>query len=82
GFNYMTDIDLSVDGKIVVGSWFGNVFLTDESLDQFSRFFIGEERTLFFAFTKPVPEPASGSLLLLGLIGWKALFSRKRRSGA
>ncbi|MEN3001750.1 MAG: hypothetical protein ABDI19_07920, partial [Armatimonadota bacterium] len=47
GFNYMTDIDLSVDGKIVVGSWFGNVFLTDESLDQFSRFFIGEERTLF-----------------------------------
>jgi hypothetical protein len=50
-----TDIDLTADGRIIVGDRFGNVFLTTESLDSFSTFNAGTDDT-YVTFI-PIPPP-------------------------
>lgn len=53
------DIDIDNDGRIIVGSRFGQAYLTDESLSSFSEISAGTSST-FVAFVTPVtlPEPA------------------------
>ncbi|WP_166832001.1 Ig-like domain-containing protein, partial [Thalassoroseus pseudoceratinae] len=55
----LTDIDIRTDGAIVVGSWDGDVFLTDDSLQSFTSFDANPRNTsfssFFVAFTDPLP---------------------------
>ncbi len=66
----LADIDIALDGTIVLGSRFGDVFVGDRSLDSFTGFSVGNDNT----FVQLVPEPSTGLLViagLLGLAGWR-----------
>lgn len=81
----LNDIDIDSDGSIVVGSGYGDVYLTDSSLTRLTSFKT-KPGTSFgpsghVAFTSSVPEPSSFALLAVGLIGVSAGF-RKRRQEA
>ena len=54
GTTNLTDIDVSFDGKLVVGTRFDRVILTDESLSSVSSFAVSNNLdTTFVAFSTP-----------------------------
>jgi hypothetical protein len=54
GTTNLTDIDVSFDGKLVVGAWSERVILTDESLSSVSSFAVSNNfGTTFVAFSTP-----------------------------
>jgi hypothetical protein len=69
----LTDIDLSPTGQLLVASYKGGIYLTDETLDGFVTLPFGDSQ--FVAFT-PIPEP---QLLLPGAVAAGFLFRRKLR---
>ena len=75
----LTDIDINSAGNIVVGSRFGNVYLMDSNLSNFSSFQVGESLgpTVHVAFTTGIPEPSSYALLLVGLMTIAAVKRRR-----
>jgi Calx-beta domain/SdrD B-like domain len=52
GFSTLFDIDISFDGKLIVGNWNGNVILTNESLNSASSFSITNDE-IFVSFSTP-----------------------------
>lgn len=80
GASNLLDINLHPDGTIIAGSRFGDVIVTDTSLDSVRRFSVGRGLT-YVGFAEPipaVPEPSSAALLVLGLMG--GVFGLRRRS--
>jgi hypothetical protein len=73
GFSNLTDIDLDNAGRLLVGSRFGNVILTDTT-----PFTLSGGPTVHVAFTSPqsIPEPTS---LVLGGIGAAGFAVWKRK---
>jgi hypothetical protein len=72
------DIDRDATGRLVFGGRFGNVTLTDESLDTFTGFSVGTSDT-FVSFVTPVPEPRSYILALAAAVGLLVASRRKAR---
>ncbi|MFB2896140.1 beta strand repeat-containing protein [Aerosakkonemataceae cyanobacterium BLCC-F50] len=52
GTTNLSDIDVSFDGKIIVGSRFGQVIITDESLASQTSFSVGSD-DIFVSFSTP-----------------------------
>ncbi|MFB2881083.1 Calx-beta domain-containing protein [Floridanema aerugineum] len=52
GTTNLNDIDVSFDGKLIVGSRFGQVIITDESLASQTSFSVGSD-DVFVSFTTP-----------------------------
>jgi len=61
GANNLIDVDLTEDGQLVLGSRFGYVYATDESLESVNSFEVGYY-PVFVAFKEP--QPASYNLLV------------------
>lgn len=86
GFNNLTDIDIDSNGRLLAGSRFGNVVLTDTTLNTQTTFTDSSGGIIFVAFATPlaiatVPEP--GSILYgLGAFGIMGLSLLQRRSRA
>ena len=77
--NSLMDIDVDASGRIVAGSRFGGVYMTDTNLSNLQSFFLDNQLlSLHVAFTNSnVPEPASLALAIAGLAA--ALAVRRRR---
>jgi hypothetical protein len=56
GSHDLVDIDISLDGQLVIGSRFGYVFLTDESLGSVSSFSVGSEPTFVAYVSSMAPH--------------------------
>jgi len=56
GFYDLVDIDISLDGQLVIGSRFGDVILTDESLGSVSSFSVGSEPTFVAYVSSMAPH--------------------------
>src|SRR5262249_17785532 len=67
GFSNLTDIDLDNLGRLVVGSRFGDVVLTDTSLASQTSFTLAGGPTVHVGFTSPLTVPEPGSLALCGI---------------
>lgn len=75
----LRDIDLVANGVIVATSHDdGDVFVSDTSLQSYSRFRVFPGDRIFAAIV-PVPEPSTASLLALGILGLAAGRSKRRR---
>jgi len=72
--NNVSDMDLTGDGRIVVGERFGNVFLTTEALDSFSKFYAGPGDTYVAFVAAPLPVAAKATT-------WGSLKASYRREG-
>jgi hypothetical protein len=70
----LSDVDRSASGQLLIGSQQG-VFLADETLSGLTTLPVGQSS--FVAFTTPVPEPGSVTLVFAGI--WLA--GRKWRRG-
>ena len=79
----LSDIDLSAEGVLAVGTLDNVVVLSDTTLDNASSFVAdrsGNITTTFVSFTQEVPEPATVALLLVGCVGFG--MSRRLTSGS
>src|SRR5258707_28432 len=79
-----SDIDISPDGKIALGTGFnGEVVVTDLALDSFTRFRVTDTDGIntFVAWATPVPEPSTLTLLVLGSIGLAWRLARRDARG-
>lgn len=79
--NSLTDIDLNADGELVIGSRFGDVYLTDRSLAGSQSFnvhgsFEPNSHVAFGTLASTVPEPGTVALALMSL----SLLVLQRRS--
>jgi hypothetical protein len=85
GFTGLTGLELSNSGELLTASNGGEVIMTNTSFSQLSSFSVGSEITTFDAFVTPptvlapVPEPASLTLMAIGLSVVAFRISRRRR---
>jgi hypothetical protein len=81
GFSNLTDIDLDNSGRLLVGSRFGDVILTDITLASQTSFTLAGGPTVHVAFTSPltVPEPGSLALCGVGALGLLRCIRRQSR---
>jgi PEP-CTERM motif len=83
GFSNLSDIDLDNSGRLLVGSRFGNVILTDTTLASQTSFTLASGPTVHVAFTSPLTVPEPGSLVLCGAgaLGFARWVRRRARTG-
>jgi hypothetical protein len=85
GFTGLTGLELSNSGELLTASNGGEVIMTNTSFSQLSSFSVGSQITTFDAFVTPptvlapVPEPASLTLMAIGLSVVAFRISRRRR---
>ncbi|MCH9033053.1 MAG: PEP-CTERM sorting domain-containing protein [Planctomycetes bacterium] len=77
GLNNLLDIDLALDGTLIIGSRFGDVAVTDTRLQSFDFIRVGDGLT-YVGFAV-VPEPSTMLLLLVGGLCCTRLLRRCRR---
>ena len=85
GFTGLNGLELSNSGQLLTASNDGEVITTNTSFSQLSSFSVGSQITTFDAFVTPptvgsVPEPASATLLSIGVAVVAYRISRRRRS--
>jgi len=85
GFTGLTGLELSNSGQLLTASNDGEVIITNTSFSQLSSFSVGSQITTFDAFVTPptagtVPEPASLTLMAVGLGVVAFRIIRRRRS--
>jgi PEP-CTERM motif len=84
GFRDLTGLQLSNSGQLLTASSEGEVILSNTSFSQLTSFSVGSQITTFDAFVTPptvssVPEPASLTLMAIGLGAVAFRVSRRRR---
>ena len=84
GFTGLTGLELSNTGELLTASNGGEVIMTNTNFSQLSSFSVGSQITTFDTFVTPlaigaVPEPASLTLMAIGLGVVAFRISRRRR---
>jgi hypothetical protein len=87
GFTSLNGLELSNTGQLLTASSNGEVILTNTSFSQLSSFSVGSQITTFDAFVTPptvesIPEPATLTLMTIGLGGVALLAAGRRRAGS
>jgi hypothetical protein len=76
-FNLL-DIDLHPDGTLIVGGRFGDVVLSDISLQSMQPLSVGSGLT-YVAFAASIPEPSTYVLAALGLASLSFVARKRNR---